>query len=167
RACTRRTARAPVPLSWSRVRTSSQRTQQSAGRQGTACGEDSMVLTDIRYHEQGWQVAWQLLQERPPEANISHAGGVTVEAHRAFVQSYPYRNWFVIDSDPVKDEQGVATTVPVGCVYVTKQNWIGIAILKGWKRLGYAERAIQNVIDFLPPLPAIPSERQGYYVAHV
>lgn len=102
-------------------------------------------------------VLWNLLAERPAKANISHTRMPTLAEHEAFIESKPYRAWFLIN----------APTGPVGAIYATRRNEIGIAILRRYQRLGYARRAIMRFVVDLPPLPAIPAERTGYYVANV
>lgn len=124
-----------------------------------------MRFCDIRYYPDGAAIAWQLLLERPENVNISHRAMPSVEAHKAFVAEYPYRNWFVVESDVVRDP--LPHRVPVGTIFVTTQNEIGIAILKAYQRQGWASRAIAELVEFLPPLPAIPGVRAGQYIANV
>jgi RimJ/RimL family protein N-acetyltransferase len=126
-------------------------------------GEGIMMFTDIRDHPQGVAVAWRLLSERPAHANISHSSMPTPEEHAAFVQNNPYRNWFVIDDTTASSGE----RVPVGTIYATKQNEIGIAILMEHQRKGYARRAIREFMNCVPPLPAEQGLRSGRYVANV
>lgn len=104
---------------------------------------------------------WTLLVDRPTKANISHRRMPTWEEHLAFVASKPYRAWFIINAAPRGFDQ------PVGAIYATRRNEIGIAILSPFHRLGLAREAITRFVKDVPPLPAIPAERTGYYVAHV
>lgn len=104
----------------------------------------------------GVAVAYQLLLERPAEADISHSILPTPDEYTAFVKSHPYRVWFVIETDAV-----------VGTIYLTRQNEIGIAILNGQQRKGYAEEAVKRIIEAWPPLPGKVAVRNSGYVAHV
>lgn len=107
-------------------------------------------------------ITYQLLKERPENANISHANMPTLEEHRQYVLRHPYRNWFLIEH--------AERTLPaewVGSLYLTNQNEIGIFILAQHQRKGYAARAIKLVLDGIPPLPAVPGRRAGQYLANV
>jgi RimJ/RimL family protein N-acetyltransferase len=80
-------------------------------------------------------VLWELLLERDHTINISHKNMPKWENHAAFINSRPYRFWGIIE---VKN-------VPVGAVYLTKRNEIGIFILKEYQRHGYGRRAVQQI----------------------
>jgi RimJ/RimL family protein N-acetyltransferase len=110
-----------------------------------SCGEEAVA------------VLYQLLKERPPEASISHDALPSLEEHRAFVRSQPYRVWFLA-------RDGEQT---VGAIYATERNEIGIAILRQHQGKGHAKAAIRQLIAQLPPLPASSSLRRGRYVANV
>ena len=103
------------------------------------------------------EILFELLAERPKEANISHSTMPSYAQHEQFVRSKPYRAWFLVLNDYGQK---------VGCASLTNNNEIGIAILKKYQRQGYALEAVQAVIKF-PPLPAVPSRRNGHYVANV
>jgi len=103
------------------------------------------------------EVLYELLAERPKEANISHSTMPTYAQHELFVRSKPYRAWFLVLNDYGQK---------VGCVSLTRNNEIGIAILKKYQRQGHALEAISAVTK-LPPLPAVPGQRNGHYVANV
>ena len=107
-------------------------------------------------------ITYQLLKERPENANISHANMPSIEEHRQYVLRHPYRTWFLIEH--------AERTLPaqwVGSLYLTNQNEIGIFILAQHQRKGYAARAIKLVLDGIPPLPAVPGRRTGQYLANV
>ena len=76
---------------------------------------------------------YQLLRERPPEANISHREMPTVRQHTAFVRKRPYAAWYIVQNS---EKQWV------GAIYLTHQREVGIAILRHKHRLGYASKAI-------------------------
>lgn len=100
---------------------------------------------------------YQLLMERPAEANISHQAMPSFAEHANFVRSRPYREWFLIcESDAF-----------VGAIYVTWNNEIGVFVLKKARRLGYAVFAVNYIRLNLSPMPPVPSARSGNFVAHV
>lgn len=111
--------------------------------------------------QDGERLTYDLLAERPPEANISHRGMPSAEEHRKFYHSNPYRAWLAII--PTEPNRRTA----VGTVLLTWRNEIGIAILTAYQRRGYARRALRELLATYPPLPAEPSTRTGYYVANV
>lgn len=92
---------------------------------------------------------YNLLAERDPAVNISHRKMPTLEQHRAFVESKPYKAWYIIylydritmlDSSP---EQ-------IGSIYLTNQNEIGIFILNVYQGLGYGKEAIIALMKLHP-----------------
>ena len=117
-----------------------------------------MRFVDIRHHPAGAEIAWQLLNERPMQANISHRESEmpTFDEHKTFVANHPYRMWLVIETEQV-----------VGTIYLTMRNEVGIAILREQHRKGYARQAIQRIVDEYPPLPLERGVRQRGYVANV
>lgn len=112
-------------------------------------------------------VTYRLLQERPPEANISHDGKPNLGEHIAYVSRYlargtvpeyhPYVRWKLIYADHV----------PVGSVSATQHNEIGVAILREHQRKGYARAALHEFMVLYPPLPAVPGKRRGCYIANI
>lgn len=100
---------------------------------------------------------YQLLLERPTEANISHDGTTSTARHHEFVTGKPYRRWYIVQ---VAD--GWA-----GAVYATYGNELGIFILKQFQRKGYATQALRTLMLELKPLPPIPAQRPSRWIAHV
>lgn len=80
-------------------------------------------------------ILWQLLEERPPEANISHAAMPSADEHLDFVTHHPYRAWYLIR---VRGEW-------VGAAYITRYFEIGIAILKERQGMGYGKWAVREM----------------------
>lgn len=109
-------------------------------------------------HQEAVALLYQLLAERPPEANISHSKMPTFEEHTAFVRSRPYRAWYIICDHAFK---------PLGAIYATQHNELGIFILCEHQNRGHATMAIRVLKDQLEPLPAIPGKRRGRYLANV
>lgn len=127
--------------------------------------EASLRFVDIRYHDEGEAIAWRLLEERPLEANISHGQMPSRAEHADFVALHPYRQWLVIETDVILEPK--SHRLPVGTIYATHRNEIGIAILREYRRQGWAKRAIEHLIEFLPPMPASPGVRNPWWTANV
>ncbi len=103
-------------------------------------------------------LTWELLLERPAMANISHSGMPTKSQHAYFVMNPPYVAWYVI----IVKDAGV-----VGTIYLTQQNEIGVAILREFKRKGYAEAAILQLMKLHKPEHGIPGQRSKHFLANV
>jgi RimJ/RimL family protein N-acetyltransferase len=78
------------------------------------------------------------LSEREPSESISHRSLPSMEEHLAFVQSMPYRGWYVARIEDVE----------VGAVYLTKNREIGVGILKEHRRRGYGSEAVQLLMNW-------------------
>lgn len=95
-----------------------------------------------------------------PEVNIS-ATMPSLQAHKEFVSRRPYHCWYLIEE--VLDE----TDRLVGYVSATHRNEVGIVLLKAHRGKGFGGEAVKMLMEKHPPLPAIPSERRGRYIANV
>lgn len=83
---------------------------------------------------------WRCLAERPKWANISHNGTLPLwENHVDFVKSNPYREWNIIKIliDGV--------WMSCGNTYITKDNEIGIFVLKQYQRRGIALSVVKKI----------------------
>lgn len=107
------------------------------------------VYTEIAEFRIATKFLYRLLQERDPVANISHRAMPTFEQHTQFVDSHPYKAWYVIytvsDPDSVLD-----TSEPLGAVYLTRENEIGIFILKIHQSQHYGKMAIRLLMQKHP-----------------
>lgn len=99
-----------------------------------------MILGYDPVDDRHYEFLYQLLEERPKEACISHKKMPTMEEHVAFVDSFPYKEWFVIRSG--KDL--------VGSVYLTHRNEFGMFIKKEFAGKGIATKAFMWMIDRHP-----------------
>lgn len=92
---------------------------------------------------------WKLLEERPPEANISHVAMPDWKEHCSFVNRYPYRRWYFIEHHGAY----------VGAVHLTRRYEIGVAIFKEFQRNGYAEWGVKEMVRMwghkVPYYPAV------------
>lgn len=90
--------------------------------------------------EQGWveEFLYDLLAERPADANISHSKMPTMAAHCAFIRSSPYLDWYIIEDY----EAGKS----VGACYITRQREVGIGILKEYQGHSFGSEAIKMLM---------------------
>ena len=103
---------------------------------------------------------YRLLGERRPEESIAHRAAPTLEQHRRFFESHPYRAWYLVEA---------AEGAPgfVGACTLTNGNEVGVFVLRAFQRRGYARAALQELMRRHEPLPAIPAQRPGRFVANV
>ncbi len=80
---------------------------------------------------------FDLLKERKPDQNISHREMPTFEKHCEFMRGNPYPVWYVI-------ECGHHT--PVGHVYLTKHDEIGIFVKTAFHQMGIATNAVEELM---------------------
>ncbi len=95
---------------------------------------------------------FQLLSERSSKESISHKEMPTYEQHEEFVNKKPYKEWYLIQS---LEEPNYPV---VGCIYLTKDNEIGISIYDIFKRQHYATSAISTLMDV---------HKAPYYLANI
>lgn len=90
-------------------------------------------------------ILYDLLKRRAHK--ISHQTLPSYADHADFVANHPYRGWFIIS-----DETG-----PVGSVYVTQQNTIGINLDEGKARdcVGPILDKIKSEFEPLPPIKSL------------
>lgn len=100
-----------------------------------------MIKLESAYRSERFiKVLYDLLAERPPEANISHRQMPTMEEHEAFVAGRPYPCWYII----------VTESGPVGSIYITKDREVGIFVFKAHQGKGYASAALTAVKERWP-----------------
>ncbi len=100
-----------------------------------------MKLIPVEDRSDAAHILWDLLAERPPNANIPHREMPSWTAHTAFVSSHGYRTWRLIETP-----NGI-----VGAIYLTMQNEIGIGIFSWAQGQGYGPAAIEMLIDEYGP----------------
>lgn len=79
------------------------------------------------------ELAWQLLLERDPIANISHRSMPSRAQHETFVDSRPYLDWCIIQ---------LSDGTNVGTIYLSYNGEIGLFILKEFQRQGFGSGAL-------------------------
>lgn len=104
------------------------------------------------------ELLYLLLKERNAEANISHSKMPSLEQQRQFVCRRPYRLWLMVE-DEVRTR--------CGAIYATDRNEVGVFILKDHQRRGLAAQALAELFRTYQPLPAVPSIRQGRWLANI
>jgi RimJ/RimL family protein N-acetyltransferase len=82
-------------------------------------------------------ILYRLLDERTDVTNISHRRMPSWSEHKAFVASGPYRAWYLIVTD---------ADIPVGSIYLTKENEIGVFVAGDSQRKGYGTWAISALM---------------------
>jgi RimJ/RimL family protein N-acetyltransferase len=107
---------------------------------------------------------YALLRERRPEESIAHRETPTMEQHRGFMLSLPYRAWYLIDAGERPQQAGPQF---VGACNLRNNNEIGVGILRAFQRRGFARAALLELMRLHEPLPAIAATRPGRFVANV
>ena len=86
-----------------------------------------MKLVPVKDVQQASAVLFRLLQERPQRAYISHERMPTWDEHEDFVDSAPFRYWYLLR---IIDIDG---PLYVGALECTDLNEIGIAVLERYR----------------------------------
>lgn len=84
---------------------------------------------------------YELLAERKPHENISHRKLPSLEDHTKFVESKPYKEWYLVQNNKYD---------VVGSVYLTDKNEIGVFIFDKHKGNQYGSAAIRGILDNHP-----------------
>lgn len=113
-----------------------------------------MILTPVSMESAS--TLYELLKERTREGSISHAEVPSFEDHVAFVNTHPFRYWFLIEQDG-----------PVGDLQVSRNNEIGIFLFRRFQGRGYGSDALQLFLKTHEPLPAIPAQRVARWLANI
>ena len=80
---------------------------------------------------------YNLLKERDSRANRSHKKMPSIKEHEKFIQSKPYSKWYIIqksDND-------------VGSIYLSKNNEIGIFLIKKNQSKGIGANALKLLME--------------------
>ena len=112
-------------------------------------------LVSIYEVQESPKVLYDLLSER--EHNISHKRLPPWKDHIKFIDSKPYRKWFLVC---------VGETV-VGSCYLSKQNEVGIFIFKQYQGKGYGLETVNKLVTEFNPLKEIPGIRSGQFIANI
>lgn len=102
-------------------------------------GDKEVKITQT--DQAAYGILYDLLAERTPEQSISHKKMPTHSEHIAFVDSKPYKAWYLV----VEESEGY-----VGAVYLSRQNEIGVGIFKHHQGKGYGEAAVRELMRRCP-----------------
>lgn len=90
------------------------------------------TLISVDSDPRALEYLYRFLQERPPEANISHKKMPSWDEHCAFVMSKPYQAWYLIY---------VGSGI-VGSIYLTRNREVGIHVTATERGKGYGGEAV-------------------------
>jgi RimJ/RimL family protein N-acetyltransferase len=83
---------------------------------------------------------YDLLKERDSNVNISHKKMPTYNQHIKFVTSQPYSKWYIIQQD----------IHSIGSIYLSKQNEIGIFLIKNMRGKKIGQMALEMIMKKHP-----------------
>lgn len=128
-------------------------------------------LISVYKEPEAAKVLYELLLERDPATNISHKRMPSWREHQKFVESKPYRYWYLISAIwTVPMTYMPLTTLNharVGACYLTRRNEIGIQIFRQYQGQGYGLEAVNQLIQKHKPLKEIPGVRSGRFIANI
>ena len=93
---------------------------------------DTLRLSDVYKNKEASPALLALLKERKESVNISHRRMPTLQKHRKFIFSKPYKTWDLI----------LRGREIVGAVYLTHQSEIGLFIFKKFRGNGFGKKAL-------------------------
>lgn len=94
----------------------------------------------VKVNKSDYKFLYALLKERDPKANISHKTMPTYGEHIKFVNSKPYKIWYVIRIGSTK----------AGSIYLSKENEIGIFLIKNLQGKKIGQKALELLIQKNP-----------------
>lgn len=100
-------------------------------------------ITDVnlvKVKKSDYKFLYELLKKRDPKSNISHKTMPTYNEHIKFVKSKPYKIWYVIYFGNAK----------AGSIYLSKQNEIGIFLLKKYQGKNIGQTALRLLMKKNP-----------------
>lgn len=103
--------------------------------------DTSIAFVQSIYHgnkDENYSFLYQLLVEREPHESISHNDMPTWKQHEEFLSRSPYKGWYLIWKDPL---------TPVGSVYITFTNEIGVHIAKKYRGQGFGTLGIAKIME--------------------
>lgn len=98
----------------------------------------TVSLTKVKRSD--YKFLYELLRNRDPKANISHKVMPTYKEHIKFVKSKPYKVWHIIYLGNAK----------VGSIYLSRQNEIGIFLMKKYHGKNIGQKALQFLMQKNP-----------------
>lgn len=99
---------------------------------------NTVKLTSVYRSQGSVETLYRLLDEREKLANISHHHMPSFDEHRRFVASRPYRAWYLIHGPGSE---------PLGAVYFSKNDEIGLFVFKRYRGQGIGRRALKLLME--------------------
>lgn len=116
---------------------------------------NSIVLIRVCLTEKHIKFLYKLLKERKIQDSISHKKLPSIEKHKIFVKSKPYRYWYIIEVDGLF----------FGSAYITKTNSIAIHLMKS--NILLYEKILGYIIENIQPLKPLPSIRGRNFIVNL
>ena len=116
---------------------------------------EKLKLVKVNKSKLHAQILYKILKNKDDKVRISHTSKTSLEAHIKFINSLPYRHWFIIKK----------TTSILGSVYITASNEISISLLKKSKK--NFNEILNIIITNIQPLPGIPSRRSKQFILNL
>ena len=98
-----------------------------------------------------YEFLYKLLQEKEPYQAISHKVMPTYKEHVKFMDKKPYKRDYVIYGINASDYPG--PLYPVGRIYLTRQNEVGIHIKHEYQHKGYGRMALDALLKKVKTRP--------------
>ena len=105
---------------------------------------DCLTLSPVTLDAAGF--LYDLLKERDPTANISHRELPPFWKHVKFIESKPYSAWYIV----LRGRENCDVLEPIGSVYLTKQDEIGIFLTKEYQGKRYGDRVLSLLMAAEP-----------------
>ena len=100
-----------------------------------------ITLTPVASVANGVQILYDILGERKPREAIRHKAMPTYEAHIRFIESNPYKAWYLIHD---------ASMGWVGHINLSRDRKVGIFLFEKARGKGYGEVAIRRLAGLHP-----------------
>ena len=115
----------------------------------------NLTLVQVNKSKLHSKILFKILKNRNDKVSISHKKTPSLKEHIKFINSFPYRHWFIIKK----------TKIILGSAYLTVSNEISISLLKKSKK--NFNEILNLIISNIQPLPSIPSRRSDKFVLNL
>ena len=117
---------------------------------------EDLFLLKVKAESKQVSFLFKLLKARNSNNSISHNVVPSLNSHKKFVLSYPYRCWFIIQK----------SNKPIGSVYLTKLNEIAIHFLSHKDMVLY-KLVLLFILNTFNPLRGVPSVRSDFFIINL
>lgn len=118
----------------------------------------TIELVSVYEDPASYGILHDLLAERTPEQSISHKELPPYSEHIDFVDSKPYKAWYLI----IEESEGY-----VGSVYLSRKNEIGVFIFNAHQGHGYGKAAVLELMRICPLSTGSKSIVAEKYLANI